>query len=95
MTLGPEASKCSDGNPDPFAPTVFGHGRDLVVGMSSPFRARGVLVAGEAGETEGRHHKSAFWCPMAAENVTCWGKILPKMLQVLPLAAEIQFFTSF
>lgn len=41
---GLEVSTCRVGNPDVFTLTIFVHGGGLVLGLSSPFRARGVLV---------------------------------------------------
>lgn len=48
------ASTWGDGNHHALAPAVFGHAGNFVVGISPPFCARGILVAGEArGQREG------------------------------------------
>lgn len=48
VPCGLEVSTCSDGNPNASILIIFVRGGGLVLGLSSPFRARGVLVPEKA-----------------------------------------------
>lgn len=74
------ASTWGDGNHGPLAPAVFGHSGNFVVGISPPFWARGILVAGEERETErGHQHTGGAGAPTAAASAARWGTIIPKI----------------
>lgn len=74
---GLEVSTCSGGNPDAFALTIFAHGGGLVLGLSSSFRARGVLVP----------EKAERWRVPA--RLTCWETINPKIHTENPITPKI------
>lgn len=70
---GLEVSTCRVGNPDVFTLTIFVHGGGLVLGLSSPFRARGVLVPGKAER----------W--RVSARITCWETINAKIQPENPI----------